>query len=111
MAESDKITLEVAKLIKDDFLQQNGYTPYDRFCPFYKTVGMLSNIVLFYDQARHAVETTAQSDNKVTWAVIKENMGNLIYSLSSMKFKVRINKMMEESIDYHLYAPFCVEEV
>lgn len=30
LAETDKITLEVAKLIKDDFLQQNGYTPYDR---------------------------------------------------------------------------------
>uniref|UniRef100_A0A1I7WJS1 H(+)-transporting two-sector ATPase n=1 Tax=Heterorhabditis bacteriophora TaxID=37862 RepID=A0A1I7WJS1_HETBA len=44
LAESDKITLEVAKLIKDDFLQQNGYTPYDRFCPFYKTVGMLKNM-------------------------------------------------------------------
>ena len=31
LAESDKITLEVAKLIKDDFLQQNGYSEYDRF--------------------------------------------------------------------------------
>lgn len=88
MAEADKITLEVAKLIKDDFLQQNGYSPYDRYCPFYKTVGMLSNIVAFYDMARHAVETTAQSDNKITWAVIKENMGQIIYQLSSMKFKV-----------------------
>ena len=36
---------QVAKLLKDDFLQQNGYTPYDRFCPFYKTVGMLGNII------------------------------------------------------------------
>lgn len=36
LAESDKITLEVAKLIKDDFLQQNSYTAYDRYCPFYK---------------------------------------------------------------------------
>ena len=88
LAEADKITLEVAKLIKDDFLQQNGYSPYDRYCPFYKTVGMLSNIVAFYDMARHAVETTAQSDNKITWAVIKENMGQIIYQLSSMKFKV-----------------------
>lgn len=33
LAETDKITLEVAKLIKDDFLQQNGYTPYDRYRP------------------------------------------------------------------------------
>lgn len=88
LAEADKITLEVAKLIKDDFLQQNGYSAYDRYCPFYKTVGMLSNIVAFYDMARHAVETTAQSDNKITWAVIKENMGQIIYQLSSMKFKV-----------------------
>ncbi|KHJ81576.1 ATP synthase, partial [Oesophagostomum dentatum] len=87
LAETDKITLEVAKLIKDDFLQQNGYTPYDRFCPFYKTVGMLKNMIAFYDLARHAVESTAQSDNKVTWAVIRDHMGDLLYQLSSMKFK------------------------
>ena len=31
LAESDKITLEVAKLLKDDFLQQNGYSSYDRW--------------------------------------------------------------------------------
>ena len=30
LAETDKITLEVAKLLKDDFLQQNGYSPYDK---------------------------------------------------------------------------------
>uniref|UniRef100_A0A8C8INM1 H(+)-transporting two-sector ATPase n=1 Tax=Oncorhynchus tshawytscha TaxID=74940 RepID=A0A8C8INM1_ONCTS len=88
LAETDKITLEVAKLLKDDFLQQNGYTPYDRFCPFYKTVGILSNTIAFYDLARHAVETTAQSDNKITWSMIREHMGEILYRLSSMKFKV-----------------------
>ncbi|XP_059172937.1 V-type proton ATPase catalytic subunit A-like [Physella acuta] len=87
LAESDKITLEVAKLIKDDFLQQNGYTPYDRFCPFYKTNGMLKNIISFYEMARHAVETTAQSENKVTYAIIREQMSGLMYKLSNMKFK------------------------
>lgn len=87
LAETDKITLEVAKLLKDDFLQQNGYSPYDRFCPFYKTVGMLRNMVGFYDMARHAVESTAQSDNKITWATIRESMSNILYQLSSMKFK------------------------
>lgn len=87
LAEADKITLEVAKLIKDDFLQQNGYSEYDRFCPFYKTVGMLKNMIGFYDLARHAVEATAQSDNKVTWNTIRDHMGDLMYQLSSMKFK------------------------
>lgn len=87
LAETDKITLEVAKLLKDDFLQQNSYSSYDRFCPFYKTVGMLKNIIAFYDLARHSVESTAQSENKITWNVIREAMGNIMYQLSSMKFK------------------------
>ncbi|CAH8616949.1 unnamed protein product [Schistosoma bovis] len=87
LAEADKITLEVARIIKDDFLQQNGYSSYDRFCPFYKTVGMMKNIIAFYDQARHAVEVTAQSDRRVTWALIREAMGQTIYKISSMKFK------------------------
>lgn len=87
LAESDKITLEVAKLIKDDYLQQNGFTAYDRMCPFYKAVGMMRNIIGFYDMARHAVESTAQSDNKVTWAMIRDHMNDILYKLSSMKFK------------------------
>merc|ERR1712156_15642 len=67
LAETDKITLEVARLLKDDFLQQNGYSPYDR--------------------SRHAVETTAQSDNKITWNVIREALSQITYQLASMKFK------------------------
>lgn len=87
LAESDKITLEVARLIKDDFLQQNGYSSYDRYCPFYKTVGMMKNIIHFYDLSRHAVDSTSDNENKVTWNVIREGCGDLIYQLSSMKFK------------------------
>lgn len=87
LAEADKITLEVAKLLKEDFLQQNSYSAYDRFCPFYKTVGMLKNMIGLYDMSRHAVESTAQSDNKITWNVIRDAMGNILYQLSSMKFK------------------------
>lgn len=87
LAEGDKITLEVAKLLKDDYLQQNGYSQYDKFCPFYKAVGMMKNMMAFFDMARHAVESTAQSDNKITWAIIRDNMGDILYKLSSMKFK------------------------
>ena len=38
--------------------------------------------------ARHAVEVTAQSERKITWTMIKEAMGDTLYKLSSMKFKV-----------------------
>lgn len=40
--------------------------------------------------ARHAVETTATSDHKITWAIIRDRMSDIMYKLSSMKFKVRL---------------------
>src|SRR5690606_6152170 len=85
LAESDKITLEVAKLIRDDFLQQNGFTNYDRFCPFYKTSWMLRNMILFFNLAQKAVEKSG--DNKVTWAHIRQSMGDTIYKIAAMKFQ------------------------
>jgi hypothetical protein len=45
-------------------------------------------MITFYDLARHAVETTAQSEKKITWNDIRTNLGDIIHQLSSMKFKV-----------------------
>ncbi|XP_046596633.1 V-type proton ATPase catalytic subunit A-like [Neodiprion lecontei] len=88
LAESDKVTLEVAKIIKDDFLQQNSYSVYDRFCPFYKTVGMLKNIIGFYDMARSAVDAvTTPTENRITWNMIRDAMRDILYRLTSMKFE------------------------
>lgn len=85
----DKITLEVAKLIKDDFLQQNGFSAYDRYCPFFKTVWMLRNIVTFYNCAQKAIESSGE-DKKITWMTIKNAMGGILYKLTSMKFQVEL---------------------
>lgn len=40
--------------------------------------------------AKHSIESTAQSENKITWAIIRDQMNELLYKLSSMKFKVII---------------------
>ena len=52
LAETDKLILEVAKIIREDFLAQNGYSDWDRYCPFYKTVWMMRNLVDFYELGR-----------------------------------------------------------
>lgn len=86
LGESEKITLEIAKIIRDDFLQQNGFTPYDKMCPFYKTSWMLRNIVLFYSLAQKAVEQTSV-DKKVTWTQIRSSLSDQLYKLTRMKFQ------------------------
>lgn len=86
LAESDKVTLEAAKIIREDFLAQNSFTSYDRYCPFYKSVFMLRNIVHFFTLSNTVIEATATSENKVTFNLIKDQMNELLYKLSSMKF-------------------------
>lgn len=84
LSEGDKITLEVARMLKDDFLQQNGMSEYDRYCPFYKTSAMLRNFVAYHDSAIKAV-----SQGDVTFAKVKDETSDLMYKLSQMKFEVR----------------------
>ena len=87
LAESDKLILEVAKIIKDDYLQQNGFSEYDRVCPFYKCVWMMKNIVDFYTLASKAIENST-AENKVTVNRIKQSMGDTIYKIVSQKFRL-----------------------
>lgn len=90
LAENDKVTLEVARLIKDDFLQQNSFTKYDKYCPFYKTSNMLRNMITFYDVANEAIERSSASGSdsqKLTYNVIKNRLGDLLYKLASQKFE------------------------
>jgi V-type H+-transporting ATPase subunit A len=83
LGENDKITLEVARMLKDDFLQQNGMSEYDRYCPFYKTSAMLRNFIAFHDSAIRAV-----SQGELTFAKIKDSAADLMFKLSQMKFEV-----------------------
>ncbi|CEG65415.1 Putative V-type proton ATPase catalytic subunit A [Rhizopus microsporus] len=45
---------------------------------------MLRNMIGFYERATHAVEA---SNNQITWAKIRDSMGDILYKLSSMKFE------------------------
>lgn len=86
ISETDKVTLEVARILREDFLAQNGFSDHDRYCPFYKTTWMLKNIVQFYNESIKAVK-----QNKVTWSKIKQKCDGqegLLYKLAAMKFKL-----------------------
>lgn len=78
------------RFIKDDYLQQNSFTKYDKYCPFYKSVEMMRNISTFHRMATAAVEKTASGTvdgNKITFNVIKQRLGDVMYKLTSQKFE------------------------
>lgn len=104
LGEREKVVLEVAKIIKDDYLAQNGFSSHDRFCPFYKTTWMMKNIITFQNEAQKAIEKSTQ-DHKITWRMISDHMPDLIEKLTRMKFQEpsdgeeALTKFFQETFD------------
>ncbi|KAL4805073.1 vacuolar ATP synthase catalytic subunit A [Aspergillus unguis] len=82
LGDSDKITLDVAAMVKDDFLQQNGYSDYDQFCPLWKTEYMMKAFMGYHDEAQKAI---AQGQN---WPKVRDATTDIQTSLRNMKFEV-----------------------
>merc|ERR1712219_94288 len=55
LSEDQKCTLEVSRIIREDFLQQNGFSEHDFMCPLGKTIGMMKVIVHFHDNAQKTI--------------------------------------------------------
>jgi len=90
LSEDQKVTLEVAKIIREDFLQQNGFTDYDFKCPIIKTIGMMRVIANFHEGAQKAIAEST-GDNKVNWNMINSAMREIIVKITSMKFEMPSN--------------------
>ncbi|AET41346.1 H(+)-transporting V1 sector ATPase subunit A Ecym_8050 [Eremothecium cymbalariae DBVPG len=80
LSDSDKIVLDVANLIKEDFLQQNGYSTYDAFCPIWKTYDMMKAFVSYYEEAQKSVS------NGANWAKLTDITSDVKHAVSSSKF-------------------------
>ena len=51
----DRLTLEAARSIREDYLQQNGFDDVDTYTSLNKQVGMLQLVVAFYNKSKDAL--------------------------------------------------------
>ena len=65
LPDDQKITLEVSKMIREIFLQQNAYDPVDTYCPMSRQFMMLKLIKKFSDLAQKALLAGATVDKIV----------------------------------------------
>jgi V-type H+-transporting ATPase subunit A len=86
LAETDKLTLEVARMIREDFLQQNSYVRYDCRSPLWKTFWMLKNMLQFYTVARRELLEAQARDKRLTYDAVASFMAPQIQKLVQMKF-------------------------
>ncbi len=56
LSESQRVILEAARMIKEDFLMQSAVHPVDSYCSTMKTFNMIKLIIKFHDRMKTAVE-------------------------------------------------------
>ena len=65
LPDEQKVTLEIAKMIREIFLQQNAYHPVDCYCPLARQYKMLTLIKKYSDLSDKALVSGAQVDKIV----------------------------------------------
>jgi V/A-type H+-transporting ATPase subunit A len=57
LSEPDKLLLDIARTIRDDFLRQNAFHEVDAFCPLQKQYYMMKAILTFYSTCQRVLGT------------------------------------------------------
>ena len=76
LAETERAELAVARILREDFLQQSAYDEIDRFCPMDKAYWMLKTIMAFHRRTMDAVET-GLSVEQITGLPVVEDLARL----------------------------------
>lgn len=59
LSEKDRLTMNAAKMIREDYLQQNAFDEVDTYTSFSKQVSLLTNILTFDQESQKALELGA----------------------------------------------------
>lgn len=85
LSEDQKVVIDIADIIIEDFLAQNAFSPYDYTCPLPKSIGMLKVIITLYEEAQKAI-ADSPAEKKVTWSYIKTTLASVIQKVQEGKF-------------------------
>lgn len=99
LSAQDRLKLEVARSIREDFLHQNAFHEEDAYTTIDKQYLMIKLILEFYDLSRQVLENGAQIEPLLSLPV-RERVGRFKYisNLESKKEYDSIVRMMSEEI-------------
>ncbi|NPE31172.1 ATP synthase subunit A [Methanococcoides sp. SA1] len=96
LPEDQQLTLEVARMVREYFLQQNAFHPVDTYCPFDKQYKLLKSITRYGELATAALESGAPM-NKIITIQSKDELAKIKYEEDfDAALDVVMKKMDEE---------------
>ncbi len=94
----DRLVLEVARSVREDYLHQNAFHEVDTYTPLKKQYLMMKLILRFYESAKSAIESGADIE-EISNMDVKEKIGRFKYTETdkiSDEYKHIKNSMTEE---------------
>ncbi len=78
LPERERLTLEVARMVREDYLQQHAFHKMDTYCPIDKQNRMLHIIMDFCDLANQSLDKGIAIES-ITGVAIKDEIANMKY--------------------------------
>lgn len=77
LSEQDKLVLEIARMLREDFLYQSAFDPVDTYCSARKQYLMLKAIITLYNKCKETVDTQKISVSEFISIQLKEKVSKL----------------------------------
>ena len=94
LSPSDRLKMEAARSIREDFLHQNSFHEVDTYTPLRKQYLMMKLVLAFYDQASEALNKGASMKDLLVMDV-REKIGRYKYTLAE-NIETEYEKIMDE---------------
>ncbi len=98
LSDGDRLKLESARSLREDFLHQNSFDPVDTYTSMNKQYKMLSLVMMFYYEAQKALSRSADFD-EILKLPIRDSIARFKY-VSEQEvdrwFELRKERLLEE---------------
>jgi V/A-type H+-transporting ATPase subunit A len=94
LQDAERLVIEVGRIIREDFLQQNAYHEIDAYCSMGKAYGIMKMILTLYKEAEAAIRRGVNIDEILALPVI-ERIGRARY-VSEEEFPRYFEEAMRE---------------
>lgn len=72
LQDQERLVIEIGRILRQDFLQQNGFDPVDASCSMDKAYGMLQMMIKLNDQAREFLAAGGTVDEMLSQPIIEK---------------------------------------
>ncbi|CAB3287162.1 V-type ATP synthase alpha chain [Methanocaldococcus lauensis] len=95
LPDRERVILEVARMLREDFLQQDAFDEVDTYCPPMKQYLMLKIIMTFYQEALKAVERGVDP-SKILKVSVKQDIARMKYIPHEEFINVKSKEILEK---------------